>query len=203
MDTYCTLGGRQPRGTLSSAGPIVYVNGEKAADGSISQTSSGNYAKLREWFDSFIDSENYSQNYIARSQYEADVDFAGSLSDFRIYQAALTMDEVIEVMCESLTDEAIVKLAADKYLSFPNRIITKDVSLPAHLLGGKVSVEWSSSKPEVLTENGEVQAITSAQEVTLRALLNRGDSEQSQRFDVSVVPAHLRLIRSPSMEIRR
>lgn len=130
-------------GTLSSAGPIVYVNGEKAADGSISQTSSGNYAKLREWFDSFTDPENYSQNYIGRSQYAADVDFAGSLSDFRIYGATLTMDEVIEVMCESLTDEAIVKLAADKYLSFPNRIITKDVSLPADLLGGKVSVEWS------------------------------------------------------------
>ena len=85
-------------GTLSSAGPIVYVNGEKIADGSISQTSSGNYAKLRRWFDSFTDSANYSQNYIGRSQYAADVDFAGSLSDFRIYQAGLTMHEVIEVM---------------------------------------------------------------------------------------------------------
>lgn len=169
----------------------MYVNGEKAADGSISQTSSGNYAKLREWFDSFTDPENYSQNYIGRSQYAADVDFAGSLSDFRIYGAALTMDEVIEVMCESLTDEAIVKLAADKYLSFPNQIITKDVSLPADLLGGKVSVEWSSSAPEVLSENGGVQAITSAQEVTLRALLNRGDRKISQSFNVSVVPAHL------------
>ncbi|WP_340401821.1 alpha-L-arabinofuranosidase C-terminal domain-containing protein [Paenibacillus sp. FSL H8-0079] len=178
-------------GTLSSAGPIVYVNGEKAADGSISQTSSGNYAKLREWFDSFTDPENYSQNYIGRSQYAADVDFAGSLSDFRIYGAALTMDEVIEVMCESLTDEAIVKLAADKYLSFPNRIITKDVSLPADLLGGKVKVQWNSSEPAVLSENGEVQAITSAQEVTLRALLHRGDRKLSQSFDVSVVPAHL------------
>lgn len=115
----------------------MYVNGEKAADGSISQTSSGNYAKLREWFDTFKDPENYNQNYIGRSQYAADVDFAGSLSDFRIYGAALTMDEVIEVMCESLTDAAIVKLAADKYLSFPNRIITKDVSLPTDVLGVK------------------------------------------------------------------
>ena len=65
-------------GTLSSAGPIMYVNGEKAADGSISQTSSGNYAKLREWFDSFADPASYSRNYIGRSQYAADVDFTGS-----------------------------------------------------------------------------------------------------------------------------
>lgn len=47
------------------------------------------------------------------------------------------------------------------------------------------------SKPEVLSESGEVQMITSAQEVTLRALLNRGDRKLSQSFDVSVVPAHL------------
>lgn len=124
-------------GTRSSAGPVVYVNGEKVADGSISQTSSGNYAKLRKWFDSFVDPANYSRNYIGRSQYASDVDFAGSLSDFRIYQAALSMDEVIEVMCESLTDEEIVQLAGDKYLSAPARIITKDVSLPVDLLGAR------------------------------------------------------------------
>ena len=40
-------------GTLSSAGPIIYINGELVADGSISQTSSGTYAKLRQWFNSF------------------------------------------------------------------------------------------------------------------------------------------------------
>ncbi|MGF9695963.1 alpha-L-arabinofuranosidase C-terminal domain-containing protein [Paenibacillus sp. MABNR03] len=178
-------------GTLSSAGPIVYVNGEKIADGSISQTSSGNYAKLRRWFDSFTDSANYSQNFIGRSQYAADTDFAGSLSDFRIYQAGLTMDEVIEVMCESLTDEEIVKLAGDKYLSFPTRIITKDISLPADLLGGKVKVQWQSDRPEALSHQGEVQSISSAQEVRLNALLSKGESTLNQRFDVSVLPEGL------------
>ncbi|MFS0869318.1 alpha-L-arabinofuranosidase C-terminal domain-containing protein [Paenibacillus xylanilyticus] len=178
-------------GTLSSAGPIVYVNGEKIADGSISQTSSGNYAKLRRWFDSFTDSANYSQNFIGRSQYAADADFAGSLSDFRIYQAGLTMDEVIEVMCESLTDEEIVKLAGDKYLSFPTRIITKDISLPADLLGGKVKVQWQSDRPEALSHQGEVQSIASAQEVRLNALLSKGESTLNQCFDVSVIPEGL------------
>ncbi|WP_440119263.1 alpha-L-arabinofuranosidase C-terminal domain-containing protein [Paenibacillus sp. QZ-Y1] len=179
-------------GTRSSAGPVIYVNGEKVADGSISQTSSGNYAKLRKWFDSFTDPASYSRNYIGRSQYAADVDFAGSLSDFRIYQAALSMDDVIEVMCESLTDEEIVKLAGDKYLSAPARIITKDVSLPVHLLGGKVHVQWNSSQPEILSENGEVQAaLSSAHEIRLNAILTKGGSTLNKGFDVSVVPAHL------------
>ena len=98
-------------GTLSSAGPVVYVNGEVAADGSISQTSSGKYAKLRKWFETFADSTNYSNNFIGRSQHAADVDFAGLVSDFRIYKAGLTADEVIEVMCDSLTDAETATLA--------------------------------------------------------------------------------------------
>ncbi len=178
-------------GTQSSAGPIVYVNGEKAADGSISQTSSGNYAKLRKWFDTFSDISNYSQNYIGRSQYAADVDFAGSLSDLRIYRAGLTMDEVIEVMCESLTDEEIIKLAGDKYLSFPTKIITKDISLPLNLLGGKVDVQWRSSQPEILSHDGKIQTVTSPQEVRLSALLTKGSSTLSKHYDVSVLPEHL------------
>lgn len=178
-------------GTLSSAGPIVYVNGEVAADGSISQTSSGNYATLRRWFDTFTDQGNYSNNVIGRSQYDADADFAGSLSDFRVYNAGLSMDEVIEVMCESLTDEEILKLARDKYLSFPTTIITKDLSLPTLLMGGKVEVSWKSSQPEALSHKGQVQAITSAQGVTITAVLSRGSSVVEKSFDVSVLPEHL------------
>lgn len=178
-------------GKLSSAGPVVYVNGEKVADGSISQTSSGTYAKLRSWFDTFTESSNYSQNYIGRSQYAADVDFTGSLSDFRIYREGLTIDEVIEVMCESLTDEEIVKLAGDKYLSFPTKIVTKDITLPASLLGGKVQISWNSSNPESLSHTGKVQSITSAEEITLCAVLSKGESTLSKHFEISVVPGHL------------
>ncbi|WP_318628142.1 alpha-L-arabinofuranosidase C-terminal domain-containing protein [Paenibacillus polymyxa] len=178
-------------GTLSSAGPAVYVNGEVVADGSISQTSSGNYAKLRKWFETFTDSSNYSNNFIGRSQHAADVDFAGSVSDFRIYKAGLSADEVIEVMCDSLTDEEIVKLARDKYLSFPTTIVTKDLSLPTVLMGGRVEVTWKSSQPGILSDNGQVQAITSAQGVTVTALLTKGLSQIEESFEVSVLPEQL------------
>lgn len=56
-------------GTLSSAGPVIYVNGEIVADGSISQTSSGTYKQLRNWFETFSEEKNYSNNYIGRSQH--------------------------------------------------------------------------------------------------------------------------------------
>ncbi|WP_431091171.1 alpha-L-arabinofuranosidase C-terminal domain-containing protein [Paenibacillus sp. 8b26] len=178
-------------GTLSSAGPVVYVNGEVVADGSISQTSSGSYAKLRKWFETFTDSSNYSNNFIGRSQHAADVDFSGSLSDFRIYKAGLSADEVIEVMCESLTDEEIVKLAKDKYLSFPTTIVTKDLSLPTVLMGGRVEVTWKSSHPEILSDNGQVQTITSSQGVTVTAFLTKGPSCIEKSFEVSVLPEQL------------
>ncbi|MBE0338738.1 alpha-L-arabinofuranosidase C-terminal domain-containing protein [Paenibacillus sp. 23TSA30-6] len=178
-------------GTLSSAGPVVYVNGEVVADGSISQTSSGNYAKLRKWFETFTDSSNYSNNFIGRSQHAADVDFSGSLSDFRIYKAGLSADEVIEVMCDSLTDEEVVKLARDKYLSFPTTIVTKDLSLPTVLMGGRVEVIWKSSHPEILSDNGQVQTITSSQGVTVTAFLTKGPSCIEKSFEVSVLPEQL------------
>lgn len=161
-------------GTLSSAGPVIYVNGEVVADGMISQTSSGTYAKLRAWFATFEDQVNYSNNTIGKSQYAADVDFGGSLSDFRIYKTGLTQDEIIEIMCESLTDEEIVKLAKDKYLTFTSSIITKDIELPASLMGGKVDVSWVSSDSAIISDKGALnKAVQSAQGVTLTAVLKK------------------------------
>ena len=76
-------------------------------------------------------------------------------------------------------------------MSFPTRIITKNISLPADLLGGKVKVHWQSNRPEVLSHDGEVQSITSAQEASLNAILSKGESTLSKRFDVSVLPEDL------------
>lgn len=176
-------------GTASSAGPVLYVNGELAADGSISQTSSGAYAKLREWFASFAHDGAYSRNYIGKSQYDADADFSGSLSDFRVYRAGLTQDEVIDVMCESLSEEEIVKLAAGKYLSLPSSIVTADVTLPASLMGGKAAVAWHSSNPEALGHDGSVgKGLTAPQAVTLTARLTAGEASAERSFELTVLP---------------
>ena len=44
--------------------------------------------------------ENYVRNYIGRSQFAVDADFAGAISDFRIYADALEADEILDIMCE-------------------------------------------------------------------------------------------------------
>ena len=182
-------------GTLSSAGPVIYVNGEIVADGSISQTSSGTYAKLREWFETFTNQDNYSNNFIGKSQFDADSDFCGSLSDFRIYKACLTEDEVIEVMCETLSDGEIVELARDKYLSFPITVVSKDVLLPEALMGEKVAVTWKSSNPSLLSEHGKIGKIDEPEGVTLTAVLQKGMESAEKEFSLSVlpegVPSHL------------
>ncbi|MEY8738920.1 alpha-L-arabinofuranosidase C-terminal domain-containing protein [Bacillales bacterium AN1005] len=182
-------------GRLSSAGPVIYVNGEVVADGSISQTSSGTYAKLRSWFDTFSYPDNYSNNFIGKSQFEADADFNGSVSDFRIYKAGLTQDEVIEVMCESLTDAEIVQLAKDKYLAFPITVVSKNVALPKFLMGGNVSVTWKSSDSAALTSEGVVGKIDKPIGVTLTAILRKGHDTAEKEFPLTVlpegVPSHL------------
>ncbi|GKU24615.1 alpha-L-arabinofuranosidase C-terminal domain-containing protein [Clostridium folliculivorans] len=178
-------------GTLSSAGPVIYVNGKIVANGLISQTSSGTYAKLREWFDTFNNEENYSSNSIGKSQHEVDVDFCGSLSDFRVYRAALSEDEVIEVMCESLTDDGIVNLAKDKYLSFPASVLSNDVTLPTTLMGGKVNVYWQSSNKDVITDEGVVKAIEKPQGITITAKLQKGSYTTEKSFEISVLPKDL------------
>ncbi|WP_411346655.1 alpha-L-arabinofuranosidase C-terminal domain-containing protein [Paenibacillus sp. WLX1005] len=178
-------------GTQSSAGPIVYVNGEIAVDGTISQTSSGNYAKLRSWFASFGQSEHYQSNYIGRSQFAADDDYTGAVTDFRVYKAGLSADEVIEVMCDSLGDDEVIRLARDKYLSAPATIVTKPLHLPTELMGGRVTVAWTSSQPAVLSHTGELLDVQSPQGVQLSATLTRGEHVLEKSFDVSVLPSDL------------
>lgn len=137
-------------GTVGNAGPCIYVNGELAADGQISQTSSGTYKRLREWFATFADGENYSRNYIGKSQFAVDGDFSGAIADFRIYKDALSADEIMDMMCEALTDEQIIAPAAEKYLTIKQHIITDSIELPTSLLRGRVRVSWESDKPEAL-----------------------------------------------------
>ena len=91
-------------GSLSSAGPRIYINGELVMDGFISQTSSGTYKAYRAWLATLEDLSNYENNYIGRSQFAADADFCGSLSDFRLYSDALSEAEIVGLMCEALSD---------------------------------------------------------------------------------------------------
>ncbi len=175
-------------GTLSSAGPIVYINGEIAADGSISQTSSGTYAKLRKWFATFEDKQNYSHNYIGRSQYKSDDDFVGCITDVRIFSDALSEYDILEIMCDCLTDEAIVNLAKEKFLETPVKIAIGDYFLPTSLVGEKVQVKWTSDNTSAITDDGKLLDITAPAAVTLTATLTKGSASVSKSYSLTALP---------------
>ena len=175
-------------GSLSSAGPRVYINGELIADGFISQTSSGTYKAYRAWLATFEDMANYEHNYIGHSQFDADADFCGALSDFRIYADALEEDEIIGLMCESLDDAQILALARDKFLAEPAKIITDDIELGDSLMEGRVKVDWSCDKPEVISKDGKVANIRKPVGVTLKAELSCGDSKAEKTYVATVLP---------------
>ncbi len=178
-------------GSLSSAGPRIYLNGELAADGFISQTSSGTYKQLREWFATLEDMSNYGNNFIGHSQFDADVDFCGAISDFRIYKDALTEEDIISLMCEALTEEEILKLAKEKFLPTPAKIITDDIELPDSLMEGSVSVKWSCDKPSVISEKGKVKATDKPEGVIISAELQCKEAMAGKSFQATVMPKEI------------
>ncbi|MGN1155947.1 MAG: alpha-L-arabinofuranosidase C-terminal domain-containing protein [Agathobacter sp.] len=175
-------------GSLSSAGPRVYINGELVADGFISQTSSGTYKAYRAWLETLEDVANYDHNYIGHSQFPADVDFCGAISDFRMYGDALSEDEIIGLMCESLSDEQILVLARAKFLEEPAKIITGDICLASSLMEGRVKVDWSCDKPEVMDKTGKISMVKKPVGITLTATLSCGTASVEKNFRLSVLP---------------
>ena len=175
-------------GTLSSAGPRVYLNGELVADGYISQTSSGTYKKLREWFGTLNDTDNYCHNYIGHSQFMADPDFCGAISDFRIYNRTLSEHEITTLMCESLSEADILRLAKNKYLPAPSKIITRNLNLPSSLMEGRVLVHWSSEPAGLIDESGRVTPAANPAGVSITADLSCGVSHMEKIFNATVMP---------------
>ncbi|MBP3339328.1 MAG: alpha-L-arabinofuranosidase [Lachnospiraceae bacterium] len=175
-------------GTLSSAGPVVYVNGEVVNSGLISQTTSGTYGRLRRFFETFKDAANYPTNTIGCSKFDADGDLHGNISDMRIYKTDLSEDEIIDVMCGSLSDEEIVNLALNKYLIAPNKLISDDITLDTSIMKGKVNVVWTTDRPDVLSETGKMMDIKEAYVATLTATVKVGDASASRSFKITVVP---------------
>lgn len=175
-------------GSLSSAGPRIYINGELVMDGFISQTSSGTYKAYRAFLATLEDLSNYDHNYIGRSQFAADADFCGSLSDFRLYSDALSEAEIVGLMCEALSDEQVLELAKNKFLTGPEKIINGDLCLTESLMDGRVKVNWSCNRPEVIAPNGKVTTVRKPVGVVVTAELVCGDCKAEKSFAATVLP---------------
>lgn len=129
----------------------------------------------------------HTMNYLARSAYSADSYYQGGMSAVRIYDTALTAQEIGDIAEEDAAESAaetlqVLDLAAANSAVDLGRI-DDDLVLPTW--GG---VTWSSSSP-VIGPDGTVTQAVEATEVTLTATATvRGASAQRQ-FEVTVAPA--------------
>lgn len=175
-------------GTESSAGPVIYVDGEMVGDGLISQTSSGKYKRLREWFATLPVEGNYANNYIGYSQFEADPDIHASLSDFRIYKRTLSEEEIVDLVCETISEKEVLNMVFDKYMKPPEKIITQDIELPTSYMGGKVKAVWKSEREDVLTSDGKVGDFAKPEYIKVSVTLSIGSEERTECYYVNIVP---------------
>jgi hypothetical protein len=126
-------------------------------------------------------------NNLGRSTYAADRLLKGSVMNFRIYDRALTPDEVAAI---ALTDSARVAADAGSVDLGDLTAVTDDLILPvAGDFGSAIS--WASSDPAVISGTGHVtrpSVTSSAVAVTLTATVSRGTSNETRTFEATVLP---------------
>jgi hypothetical protein len=128
-------------------------------------------------------------NYLGRSLYRSDNHLEGHVRDFRVYDRALTPDEVGQVAFIS-DGERVARDAADLDLG-DTSAVTGDIELPATGPYGS-QVTWTSSNERVVAPDGEVTRPNPGRgdtTVVLTATVTRGTATVQRQFDVTVLAA--------------
>lgn len=185
------------RARNSSAGGRVYIDGELVGDGLINQTTSGLFGKLKLWTALFELKGQYTENYLGHSQYLADPNFKGVLSDVALYNTSLNETEILSLMAQSIEDKDILNIAKNRDLNLGLHVISEDLDLPATLFGGLVNVSYTSSNPDVLSNDGKIKNVTEATHVNLEVNLKRNDVEDTVKFSFTVLPKD-----TPAIELK-
>jgi beta-xylosidase len=139
------------------------------------------------WLPSAIGNGTTTNNVLGESNYAVDNSLKGKVKNFRIYDRALTSEEVAAI---SLTDAN--RLASDTAaLSLGDLSgVTDDLTLPATGPFGS-SIAWASSDPAVISGSGAVTRPAPGEDpavVTLTATLTRGSGTTTKAFDATVLP---------------
>lgn len=128
-----------------------------------------------------------SANYIGDSPYVPDSTLKGSVRDFRVYDRALSADEVA-----TLTPTDADRVASDSAALDLGDLsgVTQDLTLPTTGTYGS-TITWASSKPAVISASGDVTRPGAGQDpasVTLTATLSRGSATATRTFEATVLP---------------
>lgn len=135
-------------------------------------------------------------NWIGRPHFASDVYLQGAwLSDFRIYNRALTLSEVTLLAAnigalnvahtEQILQDACIALALENIDA-----LRGSLTLPASILN-QVTISWQSSDVRYLTEDGELTRPATGEPpaaVRLTATLSFGEASLQKTFDVTIPP---------------
>lgn len=126
-------------------------------------------------------------NYIGKSHFDVDPYYNGHIQDFRVYDKALPVEMLREIMLEKMTDEEAVDTVLEA-LDIPGKdMIKENIILPQTFLPG-VELTWISSDENVIKKDGTViQKAESNQKVILRATVQKGEITKERVFELSVL----------------
>ncbi len=126
-------------------------------------------------------------NYLGRSLYSGDKYFKGSMRDVRIYDRALSADEVHEI--GSVPDAERVQIDAAALDLGDTSAVRDDLTLPTKG-ANDTTISWVSSAPDVVSTNGEVtrpRPGAGDASLTLTATVSRGAESATREFAVTVL----------------
>lgn len=117
------------------------------------------------------------------------------LSDFRIYNRALTSAEVAELTAgmsdiRTASAQEAMHNVADTFQLYGHDAVRSNMYLP-QALGANVQVKWTSSEPHVLSPMGFVDRLVvgaTAKKVNLKAVFICGNESISKNFVATVLP---------------
>lgn len=133
-------------------------------------------------------------NYIGRATWP-DNDYAGTFDEFKVYNAALTADEVKGICDVTLyeaqiakTKEALQITSADENVTYDKDNVTANLNLPTEGAGIGTTIEWASSDEKVVKADGTVIQPSGGQNanVTLTATIKAGAYSDTKQFPITV-----------------
>lgn len=125
-------------------------------------------------------------NHIGRSNYAGDNLLRGALRDFRIYDVALSAEQVAEL---APTTEDLLQRDAEALTLGDTSAVTSDLTLPATGASG-ATISWESSSTAVVAADGTVTRPAPGESdavVTLTATLTLNGLTQTRTFEVTVL----------------
>ena len=126
-----------------------------------------------------------ARNYIGRSAYALDNSFKGVVSDFRIYNRALTTAEVGDLSTQSATAIATSDAIWAETALGDVSAVTGNLSLPVSG-PARSTITWASSNPAVVSATGAVTRTTSTETVDLTATITAGAATVTRTIPVTV-----------------